>query len=321
MATSTSIKLADHETLVTQDNAVCYILFSRENSKDSTKRYTQTDLLPFGSSDTDDTFVVPRAVPIPTAIDEAGEYKPWVLDHATGIWERGFTTWGPPSLILRVFSYRGEYKQQLFFGKTWKKFDRAALKFDLNDEEIVRKYNKWLEYIFETFQTDPGVQEVSDVPWSKRERLCLRLWTNEYIRKEGLVAWASLFEWDDEVFGLNLFLRKCGCDGPGRVLADILKMFGRDDVIRRRFEDAQAVELRVRQGRKFTRKELHPKRWIPIHEALDDEKIEMTAEDSVRMKDTNVAEEEEADNEILEQKIAEQQEEDDENMEQTMGPV
>jgi hypothetical protein len=308
MATSTiSMKLAAHETMVTQDNVVCYVLFSRENSKDSTKRYTQMDLLPFGSSDTDDTFVVPRAVPIPTAIEEADEDKPWVLDQATGIWERGFTTWGPPSLILRVFSYRGEYKQQLFFGKTWKKFDRAVLKFDPNDEEIVRKYNKWLEYIFETFQTGPGVQEVSDVPWSKRERLCLRLWTNEYIRKEGLVAWASIFEWDDEVFGFNLFLRKCGCNRPGRVLADILKMFGRDEVIRRRFEDAQAVELRVRQGRKFAWKQLHPKSWIPIHEALDDEKVEMTTEDSVRMKNTNVAEEEEEDSETLEKKIAEQQ--------------
>ena len=300
-----NIKLADHETMVTQDNAVLYILFSRENSKDSAKRYTQTDLLPFGSTDSDDTFVMPRAVPIPTTINEADEDKPWVLDQATGIWERGFTTWGPPSFILRVFSYRGEYKQQLFFGKTWKKFDRAVLNFDPNDEQVVRKYNKWLEYIFKTFQTGPGVEEVSDVPWTKRERICLRLWMNEYIRKEGLVTWASLFEWDNEVFGFNLFLRKCGCKAPGRMLPDILRMFGRDDVIRRRFQDAQAIELRFRQGMDFTHKQLHPKSWIPIHEALDDVQVEMATEDAVSVKETKVAEGEH--NEVLEELIAEQE--------------
>lgn len=307
------MEVADYETLQRDVTGVDYIMFVRQNSKDPSAHYTQTDILPLtSSSDSEDTFVMPRAAPIPTAFNDTDKDKPWELNKRTGMWERGFTTWGPPSFILRVFNYRGDYKQQIFFGKTWKKFDRAVIKFDPNDEKIVRKYNKWLEYIFETFETGPKIHEITGVPWTNNERFLMRAWVNSYIQEKGVDAWASRFEWSHEVYAFNLCLAKAGYSGHAQ--ADIEREFGQDLVIYRSFLKAQIIESRVHAGEKLKRKELYPKNFIPLWEGLREAPIETTAGDRLRVKEKKVAEEESNEMEV----VADEKVEHDEDVEQTM---
>lgn len=102
------IALADHETFHSDGNGICYVLFSRENEKRPGKYYEQLDVLPFASADSDATFVRPRTAPIPTYF--AHEDEQWIPNKADKTWTRAGLTWGPPSLVLRQFNYRGEYK-------------------------------------------------------------------------------------------------------------------------------------------------------------------------------------------------------------------
>jgi hypothetical protein len=263
----TSIPLAEHESMMSNGDGICYVLFSRQNIKEPTKRYEQVDVLPLASSDDDEnTFVHPPARPIPTSFYSADREKAWKLDETTKVWSRGNVTWGPPTFVLRVFSFSAQYKRQIYFGKNWKEFDKMVLKFNLNDEETVRKYNTWLDFVFKEHHAGYGI-----------------------IRKEGLVSWVTLFDWDQEVFGFNLFLRKGGCDGPGRTEVDILKTFGQDKVIFRCFNAALDVHSRVVCGQELSRDELYPKNFIPLHEGLKDVPIITTTEDGISADITSCA--------------------------------
>jgi hypothetical protein len=280
--------------MMSNGDGICYVLFSRQNSKEPATHYQQIDVLPLASSDDDKTFVHPPSRPIPTTFDDEDQAEAWELNKATNIWSRGNVTWGPPTFVLRVFNFRAQYKRQIYFGKTWKKFDKMVANFDPNDNGMVRKYNAWLDFVFKLHHTGYGVP-VEYFPWTRKERLCLRGWVNEYIRKEGLLAWVNVFEWDREVIGFNLFLRKAGCAGPGRTEVDILRMFGRDEVIFRCFHAAMGVSTRVENGEELTQDELHPVGYIPIREGLEAALVETTAEDHVSLEDTRGGEVDEED--------------------------
>jgi hypothetical protein len=264
--------------MVSNDHNRCHIFFDRVNEKYPTERYIQLDVLPYASFSSDDehTFISPRAVPIPTDVLAQDQDKTWVRDKHDYTWSRGSTIWGPPSLILRIFHYNGEYKRQIHFGSSWSKFDKMARNFDLNNRELVRKYNAWLEYTMATYQTDGQgrVEDDEEEPWNLTEHVALRTFVNEFIRVEGLVAFATNLNWEKKVADFNVRSRQAGANPPWRDEASILKMFAWDPVIHKAFKAAREMARRVHGGETVGWDEQHPEGMVDVHEGLEDDRID-----------------------------------------------
>jgi hypothetical protein len=283
------IRLAEHETILTNGNGICYVLFSRQNEKYPEHRYEQVDPLPYASSDDDHTFVSPRPKPIPTILPESDQDKVWEFDEERKIWSRGSTFWGPPSFVLRVFNYKGEYQQQIYCGSTWQKFDRTVRKFNPNHEGSVEKYNAWLDIVLKKYHTGYSgeeKEEEDEMPWNLEERVALRAYVNDYIQREGLVTFVTNLNWEKETVKFNIYSREVGCNGPWRSEASILKWFGRDVAIFEAFKAAQVVELREHMGERISAEEMRPKDFISVREGFNENRIEVTAEARVAVEST-----------------------------------
>jgi hypothetical protein len=277
---SSELQLSEHEEMYSNDKGRCYIFFGRKNEKFPNKSYKQLDALPYAASDAthNDTryYVSPAAAPIPTVLPPQDQNKSWIRDESSITWTRGTTIWKGPYLILRIFSHTGEYIRQLHFGSNWKQFDKMAAKFDPNDPEIARKYNVWLEYIMTTYQTngqgrEDDNDEDNEVPWNAVEIYVLRTFVNDYIRANGLVAFASNLNWERKVPDFNVRSRQAEADAPWRDEASILKMFAKDVPIREAFQKAKAMERRIRGGEQVGWEAQRPRDFVDVREGLDEE--------------------------------------------------
>ncbi|KAH7093209.1 hypothetical protein FB567DRAFT_514894 [Paraphoma chrysanthemicola] len=261
--------LGAYESPETDHTGVDYIKFTRTHYKDPAKVYHQKDGYPLPSAKDDaSTFVSPHPDPVPTNIYDGGKSS-WEFSKASGIWTRGKKTW-MPKFVLRVFSLDGKYVQQVYYGTSWKHFDKLVAKFDPNDQRTTYNYNKWRYDVLKAHQMG-FEEEAPEVPWTERERVILRGLVNDYVEENGLISFANDLNWKDEVLGFNKASKVAGSDGPWRSEASILAQFGLDSEILKVFEHAQDL---ARSGVKVSRQVNFPQGIIPLHREARIEEVE-----------------------------------------------
>ncbi|KAF2036512.1 hypothetical protein EK21DRAFT_105830 [Setomelanomma holmii] len=247
------MKLHEHET-ANIEGGITFINFRREFHQKPGKYHEQHDTLPL-TSQTDDprTFITPRTVPIPTKFFGPAFYEPWGLSKISGIWSRGGVAWGPPSFILRVFTFDGKYEKLLHCGKNWNSFDEFVTNFDLNNKEM----------------TDWTEADETEIPWNAKERVLLRGWVNDTIEEKGLIWWITNLRWADQVLAFNMASKKCETGGPWRTEASILECFSTEVEIFKAAVHAGTLEMRVKTGDEVSWDEDHPKDFIPVNAGLE----------------------------------------------------
>jgi hypothetical protein len=163
-------------------------------------------------------------------------------------------------------------------------------KFDPNNSKMRNKYNPWLEFVREKFETGNGCEDVVEPAWSRKAHVTLRTWMNDYIATEGLVTWTRRLNWsEDEVIDYNIFVRSMGSNGHWCSEVSILKAYASDIAIFKALIIAEEVTDRVPVHKEdLSPDELRPEGFSSLDQDLDNVTVEAAAEDVVAVEATKV---------------------------------
>jgi hypothetical protein len=259
-------RLAAHERLISGDHNVDHIVFRCESAKKPGTFYVQIDVfLGFFTTSRSGNFISPRAISSPTATEANVS---WVYDKAEYLWKRGTHVCPQLKFVFRVFDAKGEYKTQLFFGKTWNKFDKLVQGFDPNNEKTVKQYNTWIEKVVTGEHTiattgkdgessDPAIPERS---WTWQEIATFRSYLNKVIFEDGLIHFATQMSWEETVTQHNLLRQRFGW--PEVSLAHTKQFFKRDCVIQSAVRAGLGLQERANWGIRI--RGLKPRDFLPL---------------------------------------------------------
>jgi hypothetical protein len=123
---------------------------------------------------------------------------------------------------------------------------------------------------------------------SRKERVTLCTWMNDYIATEGLVTWTRGLGWgEEEVIDYNIFAHRMGSNGPWRSEVSILKAYTSDIAIFKALMIAEEMMDRAAVHKEdLSPDELRPEGFISLDEDLDDVTVEAAAEDGVAVEAT-----------------------------------
>lgn len=213
----------DHEHFKEIDGK-WYVIFEKEViGSDGKKRiYRQVDELPIFNPDA-------PAIKIPdnekdSEIDHPGKLPTfnkyddglWELKEETeacGKWRRIYddqskhkhrqNTKAEPLFVARKFHRQTKaYLDQYKLGQSWDDWSRNAGKFDINDVQLCRDYNRWIQQVMDRADYRYKKRRVRPC-WSREEITALRRHFNDLINSSGVVI-AHLFpNWKEAIRKVN----------------------------------------------------------------------------------------------------------------------